>query len=201
MVAAPSTSTSRRFGARYAYTIDGSAVGELEGETFCADTAIVTVTGADVHPGYAKGKMVNAVRVLSDLVMALPQHRTPETTEEREGYLHPISIAGNVSEAKVQFLVRDFTEEGLHELEELLRAAALWQEQKYPGAKVAVESQGVLPQHEVRAGPVPGRDGVRRGGDSAGRPRGRSARRSAAAPTARASASWASRRRTSPTAA
>ncbi len=129
----------KAFGARYAYTIDGSAVGELESETFCADTAIVSVSGADVHPGYAKGKMVNALRVLSDLVMALPQHRTPETTEKREGYLHPISIAGNVSEAKGQFLVRDFTEDGLHGLEELLRAAALWQEQKYPGAKVAVE--------------------------------------------------------------
>jgi len=127
------------FGARYAYTIDGSGVGELESETFCADTAFVTVAGADVHPGYAKGKMVNALRVLSDLVMALPQHRTPETTEKREGYLHPISMAGNVSEAKAQFLVRDFSEDGLHDLETLLRSAAAWLERKYPGAKVGIE--------------------------------------------------------------
>jgi tripeptide aminopeptidase len=129
----------KRFAATYAYTVDGSGVGELESETFCADTAFLTVTGADVHPGYAKGKMVNALRVVSDIVMALPQHRTPETTEGREGYLHPISVSGNVSEAKAQFLVRDFTEDGLAELEGTLRAAVAWVEHKYPGAKALVE--------------------------------------------------------------
>ena len=127
------------FAADVAYTIDGSGCGELEDETFCADSAHVTVKGADVHPGYAKGKMVNAVRVLADLVMALPQHRTPETTEKREGYLHPISISGNTSEAKAHLLVRDFTEDGLHELEATLQNAATWVERKYPGASVAVE--------------------------------------------------------------
>jgi tripeptide aminopeptidase len=127
-----------KFGARYAYTLDGSAVGELESETFCADSAAVTVRGADVHPGYAKGKMINAVRVLCDLVMALPQHRTPETTEKREGYLHPINVAGNVSEAKANFIVRDFTEEGLRDLENTLRSAAAWAERKYPGATIEV---------------------------------------------------------------
>ena len=129
----------KRFAATYAYTVDGSGVGELESETFCADTAFLTVTGADVHPGYAKGKMINALRVVSDIVMALPQHRTPETTEGREGYLHPISVSGNVSEAKAQFLVRDFTEDGLAELEGTLRAAVAWVEHKYPGAKALVE--------------------------------------------------------------
>ena len=68
--------------------------------------------------------------------MALPQHRTPETTEKREGYLHPINVAGNVSEAKASFIVRDFTEDGLRDLEDTLRAAAAWAEHKYPGAKV-----------------------------------------------------------------
>jgi hypothetical protein len=99
----------------------------------------VTVTGADVHPGYAKNKMVNATRVLSAFVMALPQHRTPETTEGREGFLHPTSITGNPSEAKAQFIVRSFTEEGLHELEDLLRDTAAFMEKRYPGARVAVE--------------------------------------------------------------
>lgn len=127
-----------KFGATYAYTLDGSGVGELESETFCADSATVVVQGADVHPGYAKGKMVNALRVMSDLVMTLPQHRTPETTEKREGYLHPISISGNVSEAKASFLVRDFTEEGLKELESVLQASARWMEQKYRGARIGV---------------------------------------------------------------
>ena len=129
----------KAFAAEVAYTIDGSGLGSLEAETFCADTAIVTVTGADVHPGYAKNKMVNAARVLSAFVMALPQHRTPETTEGREGFLHPTSITGNPSEAKAQFIVRSFTEEGLHELEGVLRDTAAFMEKRYPGARVAVE--------------------------------------------------------------
>ncbi|HEY3380529.1 MAG TPA: peptidase T [Vicinamibacterales bacterium] len=130
---------AKRFGATYAYTVDGSGVGEIESETFCADSASVVVQGADVHPGYAKGKMINAVRVLADIITMLPQHRTPETTEKREGYLHPTTISGNVSEAKAQFIVRDFTEDGLHELEGMLKAAAAWAERKHAGAKVAVE--------------------------------------------------------------
>jgi tripeptide aminopeptidase len=129
----------KKFAADFAYTIDGSGVGELEDETFCADSAHVTVTGADVHPGYAKGKMLNAVRILADLIISLPQDRTPETTEGRQGYLHPINAAGNVSEAKAHILVRDFTEEGLKELEEVLRAAADRTRQKYPGSGIAVE--------------------------------------------------------------
>jgi tripeptide aminopeptidase len=129
----------KAFAADVAYTLDGSGLGSLEAETFCADTAIVTVTGADVHPGYAKNKMVNASRVLSAFLMALPQHRTPETTEGREGFLHPISITGNTSEARGQFLVRSFTEEGLHELEDILRDTAAFMKKRYPGAKVAVE--------------------------------------------------------------
>ena len=129
----------KKFGAAFAYTVDGSGVGELESETFCADSATLTVHGADVHPGYAKGKMINAVRIVADVIMALPQHRTPETTEGREGYLHPINVGGNVSEAKAQFIVRDFTEDGLHGLEAALKAAAAWAEQKYPGARAQVE--------------------------------------------------------------
>jgi tripeptide aminopeptidase len=128
----------KAFAADVAYTIDGSGLGSLEAETFCADTAFVTVTGADVHPGYAKNKMVNAGRVLSAFVMALPQHRTPETTEGREGFLHPTSVSGNPSEAKAQFIVRSFTEEGLRELEDVLRDTAAFMEKRYPGARVAV---------------------------------------------------------------
>jgi tripeptide aminopeptidase len=174
----------KKFGATYAYTVDGSGVGELESETFCADTASLTVHGADVHPGYAKGKMINAVRILCDLVMALPQHRTPETTEKREGYLHPINVAGNVSEAKANFIVRDFTEDGLRDLENTLRAAAAWAEHKYPGAKVDVgvkesyrNMKFILDQHPQvtdyaeeairRAGLTPKRASIRGGTDGA----------------------------------
>jgi tripeptide aminopeptidase len=129
----------KAFAADFAYTIDGSGLGSLEAETFCADTAFVTVAGADVHPGYAKNKMVNAVRVATAFVQALPQHRTPETTEGREGFLHPVSITGNTSEAKVQLIVRSFTEEGLHELEGILRDTASFMDKRYPGARVGVE--------------------------------------------------------------
>ena len=129
----------KAFAADFAYTIDGSGLGSLEAETFCADTANVTVTGADVHPGYAKNKMVNAVRVATALVQALPQHRTPETTEGREGFLHPISISGNASEAKLQFIVRSFSEEGLAELEDILGDTARFMEKRYAGAKVEIE--------------------------------------------------------------
>jgi tripeptide aminopeptidase len=128
----------KQFAADYAYTVDGSGLGAIEAESFCADSAHVTVTGVDVHPGYAKGKMVNAVRVMSELVLALPRTRTPETTEGREGYLHPINMSGNVSEVRAHFLVRDFTEEGLRELEDVLRRAAADVERRYPGAHVDV---------------------------------------------------------------
>jgi tripeptide aminopeptidase len=129
----------KAFAADVAYTVDGSGIGEIEDETFCADSAFVTVTGADVHPGYAKGKMINAVRVMSDIIMMLPQHRAPETTDARESYLHPISLGGNVSEVKAQFLVRAFAEDGLKELEEVLADAVRWAERKYAGARVALE--------------------------------------------------------------
>jgi tripeptide aminopeptidase len=174
----------KKFGAVYAYTVDGSGVGELEAETFCADSATVTIGGADVHPGYAKGKMINAVRIAADIVMALPQHRTPETTEGREGYLHPTNVSGNVSEAKLTFIVRDFAEEGLRDLEDTLRAAAAWAERKYPGSKAKVEVKEsyrnmkyVLDQHAHvadyaeeairRAGLTPKRTSIRGGTDGA----------------------------------
>jgi tripeptide aminopeptidase len=175
---------ARKFGAAFAYTVDGSGVGELESETFCADSATLKVSGADVHPGYAKGKMVNAVRVLADVIMALPQFRTPETTEGREGYLHPVNVSGNVSDATANFIVRDFSEEGLHELEATLKAAAAWAGTKYPGAKVQVETKEsyrnmkyILDQHPQvtdyaeeairRAGLTPKRTSIRGGTDGA----------------------------------
>ena len=171
-----------RFAADVAYTVDGSGVGEIEDETFSADSARVTVTGLDVHPGYAKDRMVNAVRVLSDLLMALPQHRTPEATDRREGYLHPVSITGNVSQAAAQLLVRSFTEDELRQLERLLTDAASWAERKYPGASVKVEvkrsyrnmREAISRRPEVveyaeeavrRAGYVPRRGSVRGGTD------------------------------------
>ncbi|MCE1230054.1 MAG: peptidase T [Firmicutes bacterium] len=127
------------FKARYAYTLDGSELGEIEDETFCADTAIVTIKGHDVHPGYAKNVMVNAVRVATALVERLPQERLPETTEGREPYLHPYQISGGVSQAEVKLLVRAFTEEELTEREDSLRRAMDEVRSLFPKAQLDLE--------------------------------------------------------------
>ncbi|NMB74109.1 MAG: peptidase T [Myxococcales bacterium] len=127
------------FGADLAYTLDGGGMGEVEDETFSADSASVIITGSDVHPGYAKGKMVNAVRLAQQFIARLPWAASPETTEGRAGYLHPYQVNGSVSEARIQLLVRDFTEEGLKRLEERLRDIAADVLALEPRAKVAVE--------------------------------------------------------------
>lgn len=96
------------FGADIAYTLDGSGLGDLEVETFSAKSLRVTIHGHSVHPGSAKGRLVNAVKLASDLVASLPRDRlSPETTEGREGFVHPHGISGSVEEAIVDFIVRD----------------------------------------------------------------------------------------------
>ena len=127
------------FGARYAYTLDGSDLGEVEDETFCADSAVVRITGHDVHPGYAKGVMINAVRVAAAIVEALPEAFLPETTEGRQAYLHPVQVSGDVNHAEVKFIVRAFTEEELLEREDALRAILACLEQRFPGAVLKLE--------------------------------------------------------------
>jgi tripeptide aminopeptidase len=127
------------FGAKYAYTLDGSDLGEIEDETFCANSAKVVIDGKDVHPGYAKGKMVNALRVATALVQSLPADRFPETTDGREPYLHAYDIKGGVTQAEIKLLVRAFTVEELAEREEVLRQAAAQAQQAFPGSRVTVE--------------------------------------------------------------
>ena len=127
------------FRANYAYTLDGSDLGEIEDETFCADTAIVSIKGHDVHPGYANGVMVNAVRVAAALVDRLPLDRLPETTENREPYLHPYQVSGGVTQAEVKFLVRAFTEEELTGREEVLRAIINEVQTLFPGALITLD--------------------------------------------------------------
>ncbi|MGV8042650.1 MAG: peptidase T [Thermoanaerobaculaceae bacterium] len=127
------------FGARYAYTLDGSDLGEIEDETFCADTAIVTLEGYDVHPGYAKGKMINAVRAAAAVVERLPHDFLPETTDGKQPYLHPFDLKGDVSKATLRLLVRAFTEDELHAREEVLRGVVAEVERLFPGLRAAVE--------------------------------------------------------------
>ncbi len=128
-----------RFGAHYAYTVDGSELGEIEDESFSADSAVVTVTGHDVHPGYAKNVMINAVRVASAIVEALPQDRLPETTEGREPYLHPYALSGDVARAELKLLVRAFSDHELQEREDVLRRTVDAVLARFPGAEAKVE--------------------------------------------------------------
>ncbi len=112
----------KKLGAKYAYTIDGETAGEIEDETFCADTVTITINGVNMHPGYAKNKLVNAVKIASQFISQLPRDSmSPETTEKREGYIHVHAINGGVETTVIKFLIRDFTEDGLKEKEKYLK--------------------------------------------------------------------------------
>ena len=128
------------FGADAAYTLDGSGLGELEVETFSADQVVITIRGRSFHPGTAKGKLVNAVKLAADLVAALPADRlSPETTEGREGFVHPNLIDATTEEAKIRFIVRDHDDALLAEHEAFLRALADEVVQREPRARVTVD--------------------------------------------------------------
>ena len=129
----------KRFGADFAYTVDGEAAGEIENETFSADAVNVVVKGRNVHPGYAKGKMINAIKVASKIIERLPKDRSPETTEKREGYLHPNTMSGGVEQVSIAFLMRDFEVDGLKEKEALLEKIVREVEAEVPGCKIELE--------------------------------------------------------------
>jgi tripeptide aminopeptidase len=134
-----------RFGARCAYTVDGSELGELQDETFSAVEVTVTVHGVDVHPGMATGKLVNALRLAAEIVSALPADRlTPETTSGREGFVHPYAMTGTPARAQVRAIVRDFDDELLDSHVELLKRIAHDLVDAEPRARVEVD---VHPQY------------------------------------------------------
>ena len=97
----------KRFGCDWAYTMDGGEVGEIEYENFNAAAATITIQGRNVHPGYAKGKMLNAIRLAAEVVADFPMQESPEKTEGYEGFYHPTSISGTVDKATVSFIIRD----------------------------------------------------------------------------------------------
>jgi tripeptide aminopeptidase len=114
-----------RFGARYAYTMDGGARGEFEFETFSADAMTLTFKGFNTHPGFAKGRMVNAIKLAARFIERLPSDRlSPETTENREGFVHPYVVQASVDKTSVKLIVRDFVTAGLKEKEALLESLA-----------------------------------------------------------------------------
>jgi tripeptide aminopeptidase len=114
-----------RMGMQVAYTLDGSLLGELQSETFSALQARVAFLGRNTHPGTAKGVMINAIKLAADFVSRLPKDGlSPETTEEREGFVHPVRIAGGVERCTVELILRDFDEEKLARHDELVRRLA-----------------------------------------------------------------------------
>jgi tripeptide aminopeptidase len=144
-----------RFGADFAYTFDGSGLGELEIETFSADQLKLTIRGVGVHPGTAKGRLVNAVKLLADVIAALPRDGlSPETTEGREGFVHPGRISGSTSSATLVLIARDHDDAKLAEHVELVRRLATDVVARQPQAsfELEVEEQyrnmrGVLDRH------------------------------------------------------
>jgi tripeptide aminopeptidase len=116
----------KKLGADFAYTVDGETLGSLENETFSADGILITIRGISSHPGFAKGKMESALKIAAEIIAQLPKERlSPESTQAKEGFLHPVAIRGTVEEATLEFIIRDFTEEGLQNhaslLEEITR--------------------------------------------------------------------------------
>ncbi len=129
------------FGAVAAYTVDGSTAGEVQSETFSGAQVRMAVKGRAIHPGWAKGELVNAIKLASAIVEKLPKNeRSPETTEEREGYVHPVVISGDSSEVELRFIVRDFEDDLLDEHVEFLRGIAEEVAATDPRCSIEVES-------------------------------------------------------------
>ncbi len=129
-----------KFGAHYAYTMDGGARGEIEMETFSADAMTITFVGFNTHPGFAKGKMINSIKVAADFISRLPKDRlSPETTEGYEGFVHPYVVNASVDRTSVKLLIRDFTRPGLQEKEDFLEKLAHETVEAWPGASVEIK--------------------------------------------------------------
>ena len=128
------------FAVDVAYTIDGSGTGNVFAETFNAVQATITVEGTMVHPGYAKNIMVNSVRILSEIIAALPAHQAPETTEHTEGYIHPHTFSqSDPSHAQSVLILRDFTNEGIEQKREYLNSLIRFYRVKYPRAIISID--------------------------------------------------------------
>ncbi|MDQ3067356.1 MAG: peptidase T [Actinomycetota bacterium] len=129
-----------RFGAKYAYTLDGSEIGEIEAETFNASKVVVTIRGRSTHPGTAKGQLVNAVKLAADFVAAFPRDGlSPETTEEREGFVHPNMVSGGAETTLVELIVRDHDSAKMDEHLALIRRLADEVCEREPRASVEIE--------------------------------------------------------------
>jgi len=170
-----------RFGAYCAYTMDGEKLGQVDAETFSADSMTVTFQGFNTHPGFAQGKMINSIKVAADFIGRLPKDGlAPETTAGREGFVHPYVVEASVDRTSVKFLIRDFVTPALKEKEARLEKLARETVAAWPGASVTCEVQEsyrnmkeVLDRHPqvveyareaVRRAGIPLRESAIRGG-------------------------------------
>jgi tripeptide aminopeptidase len=129
----------KKFGAQFAYTVDGDTAGELNKETFSANSAIITVHGRNIHPGTAKGIMVNSIRTIADIIAQLPRDVAPETTEGYEPYIHPHVVQGEEAKSVLKILLRDFQTEGLEELKKRLEKIIAEVQPMHPKAKIELQ--------------------------------------------------------------
>jgi tripeptide aminopeptidase len=133
----------KTLGADFGYTLDGSERGSLEDESFSADGASVIFHGISAHPGYAKDKLVNAIKIAAEFVDSLPKGAfSPETTSDREGFVHPVHVEGTAELAKVDFIIRDFETAKLQEHAGFLENLANETVELYPGARCEVRVRG-----------------------------------------------------------
>jgi tripeptide aminopeptidase len=123
-----------KLGAAFAYTMDGGRIGEIDDETFSADGVEIDIFGVAQHPGTSKGVMENAIKIAGDIIARLPKHLAPETTDGRQGFIHPTGISGSMDKAHLKFIIRDFVNEGLTEKEAMLKDIAEQVIAAYPGS-------------------------------------------------------------------
>jgi tripeptide aminopeptidase len=173
----------KKLGADYAYTIDGETRGHIEDETFSADGVSIQINGVASHPGFAKDKMENAIKIASEIIAALPKDKlSPESTEGREGFIHPTSLTSSMESAKLSFIIRDFDTKKLAEHEAFLESIVKEVIKNYAGSTYTFEVQNqyrnmkeIVDQHPhmidyaiqaiERAGMKAHRGGIRGGTD------------------------------------
>jgi tripeptide aminopeptidase len=144
----------KKLGAFAGYTIDGESAGNMENETFSADGAKLIIKGISAHPGFAKGKLESAIKIAGRIIAALPAELSPEGTEGKQGFVHPVAVEGHVETAGIDFIIRDFTDEKLAEHANTIRKIADEVLKKFPGASFNLETRpqyrnmkGVLDKH------------------------------------------------------
>ncbi len=130
----------QKLGADYCYTVDGETRGSIENETFSADEAVVTIHGRSTHPGFAKNKMESAIKIAADIISLLPKNKlSPESTDGREGFVHPVAIQGSVEKATLEFIIRDFDEHQLKDHSLFLQSLINTVLRNYPGSSADIK--------------------------------------------------------------